>query len=216
MPRPRFQKLNPARQRALLDAAAQELATKGYEGASMNAILEAAGFSKGSFYYYFDDKADLVAEVLLEAYAPVLAVIEEPTPTTVAEFWDEVHRLQRRSLDVMEASPRTFQLITRTGTALLTEPALAQRLLPMITEAREKVRAVWLQGQQLGAVRDDLTVDALMAMVEAVKRAAWQASFPAQHRPTLEEVEDFSLKMKDLAQRLAAPRPVAPSPPSFA
>lgn len=215
MPRPRFQKLDASRQRALLDAAAHELATKGYEGASMNAILEAAGFSKGSFYYYFDDKADLVAEVLLEAYAPVLAVIEEPTPGTIDEFWDEVHRLQRRSLDVMEASPRTFQLITRTGSALLTEPALAQRLMPMIVEARQKVRAVWLRGQQLGAVRDDLSVDALMAMVEAVKRAAWQSSFPPDHQPTVDEVEAFSLKMKDLAQRLAAPRASAPSQPSF-
>lgn len=209
MPRPRFQKMDPARRRALLDAAATELAAKGYEAASVNAILEAAGFSKGSFYYYFDDKADLAAEVLLEAYAPVLAVIEEPTPTTIDEFWDEVHRLQRRSLDVMEASPRTFQLISRTGSAVVSDPALGQRLLPMIAEARQKLHAVWLQGQRLGAVRSDLSVDALMAMVEAVKRAAWQAQFPPHHVATVEEVEAFAFQMTDLARRLTEPRPSA-------
>lgn len=209
MPRPRFQKMDPARRHALLDAAATELAAKGYEAASVNAILEAAGFSKGSFYYYFDDKADLAAEVLLEAYAPVLAVIEEPTPTTIDEFWDEVHRLQRRSLDVMEASPRTFQLISRTGAVVMSDPALGKRLLPMIAEARQKAHAVWTQGQRLGAVRDDLPVDVLMATVEAVKRAAWQAQFPPQHVATVEQVEAFSEQMKDFVRRLTEPRPPA-------
>ncbi|MEW5738690.1 MAG: TetR/AcrR family transcriptional regulator [Myxococcota bacterium] len=205
MPRPRFQKMEPSRRRALLDAAATEFAAKGYEGASVNAILEAAGFSKGSFYYYFDDKADLASEVLLEAYAPVLAVIDEPTPGSVSEFWDEVLRLHRRSLDVMEASPRTFQLISKTGTAVISEPALAARLVPLITEARKKVRAVWLKGQELGAVRTDLSVDAIMAMVEAVKRAAWLASFPPEYAPSVAEVEAFSRRVLDLAQRLATP-----------
>lgn len=211
MPRARFQKMDPARRHALLDAAATELAAKGYEAASVNVILEAAGFSKGSFYYYFDDKADLAAEVLLEAYAPVLAVIEEPTPTTIEEFWDEVHRLQRRSLDVMEASPRTFQLISRTGAAVLSDPALGKRLLPMIAEARQKLHAVWTQGQRLGAVRSDLSVDVLMATVEAVKRAAWQAQFPPHHVATVDEVEAFSVQMTDFARRLTEPRPSAPS-----
>lgn len=207
MPRPRFEKMEPARRRALLDAAANELAAKGYESASINAILEGAGFSKGSFYYYFDDKADLVAEVLLEAYAPVLAVIEEPTPNTIDEFWDEVDRLQRRSLDVMEASPRTFQLISRTGSAVLSDPALGKRLLPMIAEARQKLHAVWTQGQRLGAVRGDLPVDVLLATLEAVKRAAWQAQFPPQYVATVEQVEVFSEQMKDFARRLTEPRP---------
>lgn len=59
MPRPRFQKLSIEKQQAILEAAAREFSAHGYEGASINKILETAQLSKGAAYYYFDDKADL-------------------------------------------------------------------------------------------------------------------------------------------------------------
>src|SRR5689334_5750559 len=64
MARPRFERAAPEKREALLDAAATEFAAHGYETASLNRILLSAGLSKGSFYYYFEDKADLAAAVL--------------------------------------------------------------------------------------------------------------------------------------------------------
>ena len=63
MPRPRFHKLPPAQQQAILGAALDEFATRGFSAASLNRIIEAAGISKGSMYYYFDGKEDLYAHV---------------------------------------------------------------------------------------------------------------------------------------------------------
>ena len=57
MPRPRFQKLAEEKRHHLLETAAKAFAAHGYEGASLNQILEQAGISKGATYYYFDDKA---------------------------------------------------------------------------------------------------------------------------------------------------------------
>ena len=52
MPRPRFQRADPALQQAILDAAVRELGEHGYEGASLNRILLAAGLSKSDYKTY--------------------------------------------------------------------------------------------------------------------------------------------------------------------
>ena len=93
MPRPRFTRAAPALQESLLDAAAREFAEHGYDGASLNAILLAAGLSKGAFYYYFDDKTDLAAAVLERE----LRGFDMPGPLgrTAAEFWSELERRGR-------------------------------------------------------------------------------------------------------------------------
>ena len=72
MPRPRFDNLSTERRHDLLERAATEFALHGYEGASLNSILSGAGLSKGVFYYYFDDKADLFATVTDFAMQSVL------------------------------------------------------------------------------------------------------------------------------------------------
>lgn len=52
----------------LLDSAARVVAAEGYEGASIDKIAEAAGFSKGAFYSNFSSKEELFLE-LLETHA---------------------------------------------------------------------------------------------------------------------------------------------------
>src|SRR5829696_7359310 len=91
MVRQRFQRAPPEKRDALLDAAAKEFAAHGYETASLNRILLAAGLSKGSFYYYFDDKADLAAAVLARESARWIEIVGSlPLPSTADEFWDEM------------------------------------------------------------------------------------------------------------------------------
>jgi AcrR family transcriptional regulator len=65
MPRPRYENIDPLKKSKLLEAAMKEFAANGYELASINRILDAAELSKGSFYYYFDDKLDLATTVFL-------------------------------------------------------------------------------------------------------------------------------------------------------
>ena len=64
MARSRFENLDRDKQEAILQVAAEEFAERGYEGASINRIIERSGMSKGSVYYYFEDKADLFATTL--------------------------------------------------------------------------------------------------------------------------------------------------------
>jgi AcrR family transcriptional regulator len=64
----------------LLDAAEKLFLEKGYEQASVNDIIEAVGVAKGTFYYYFDGKEELLdalgerrAEQLLSGWNEVIA-----------------------------------------------------------------------------------------------------------------------------------------------
>lgn len=50
----------------LIDAAAREFATKGFGGASLDGIADAAGYTRGAVYSNFADKADLFVAVLDE------------------------------------------------------------------------------------------------------------------------------------------------------
>ena len=63
MVRPRFAKLPVHQQQTIVQAALDEFAAHGFRDASLNRIIETAGISKGSLYYYFDDKSDLFAYV---------------------------------------------------------------------------------------------------------------------------------------------------------
>ena len=50
----------------LLDAAAEEFATRGFQGANINHISQSAGFAKGTVYNYFPSKRELMLALINE------------------------------------------------------------------------------------------------------------------------------------------------------
>jgi AcrR family transcriptional regulator len=79
---------------ALLDAAAHEFVQRGFQGATVEAIAERAGFTRGAFYSNFSSKDELFAELLQErvytAYRAMAAAAAEadvqPTPRESGEL----------------------------------------------------------------------------------------------------------------------------------
>ncbi len=90
MARKRFSELEETRRDGILEAAALEFAARGYGGGSVNRIIDQAGISKGSLYYYFDDKEDLFATVMEQASTRMMEGMGMP-PTdalTADTFWN--------------------------------------------------------------------------------------------------------------------------------
>src|SRR3954469_1873482 len=63
------EKWTPERRRqltrdALIEAAAQVFAERGFNGASLDEIAETAGFTRGAIYKHFEDKADLFFSIM--------------------------------------------------------------------------------------------------------------------------------------------------------
>jgi AcrR family transcriptional regulator len=62
---------------ALLDAAGRVFVRRGFLGASVEAITEEAGYSRGAFYSNFDSKEQLFAELLQERVYTLYAEVAE-------------------------------------------------------------------------------------------------------------------------------------------
>ncbi len=64
-------------QQKILDAAAAEFAKNGFSQARLSDISEAAGIHLSGFYYYFDTKEALAAQILLQVPTQTTEVIKE-------------------------------------------------------------------------------------------------------------------------------------------
>ncbi len=175
MARARFDNLDPERKDAMLAAAADEFAVRGYGAASLNRIIEAAEISKGSLYYYFDDKADLFASVVEESIDRLMEVVgpldlERLDRTT---FWDSVREFGLRSIQVM-GHDAWYVRLAMAFPRLRQEPAALEAVKPALEWGRRLTESLLKRGRQLGVVRRDLPlgllVESTMALDEAGDR----------------------------------------------
>ena len=83
---------------ALLDAAQRVFVERGFVGASVEAITEAAGFTRGAFYSNFSSKAQLFAELLQDRvyknYRAMAADAGQGEPRTLRETGEHLARIQ--------------------------------------------------------------------------------------------------------------------------
>jgi AcrR family transcriptional regulator len=172
MANPRFARLDPERRDALLSAAADEFTEHGYAASSVNRIIERAGSSKGSVYYYFENKADLLATVVEEAYDWILAEAEWPRMDvlTADTFWSRLFEVTRTSTRVM--SRDTWQMrVLRSFYRLREEPAARAATAGLMDRGRRLISDFLRTGQDLGVVRTDLPTELLVEMYLAADTA---------------------------------------------
>jgi AcrR family transcriptional regulator len=206
MPRPRFGRLDVAKQERILDAAAREFARFGYEGASVNRILDSVGLSKGAFYYYFDDKADLAAAVLMWAYRDILAMYDRiEVPEDGEKFWDAIRQYAHESLAMLERAPYANELAPRLSLAVANDKELSARVMQAAAKPWAVIAAVWKRGQELGAVRSDIPIQTQIAIYQAIKEALIRSYLPDGRVPTREEFERLVELQIDLFRRVSAP-----------
>ena len=175
----------------MLRLALAEFAEHGFDGASLNEILAAAGISKGSYYYYFDDKEDLFATAIDGALDAWLSRLELPAfdRLTPAKFWPAVEAFAESSARTLETSSDLLRASLHVNESLRRSP----RFEPVLAKARLLYRTLIEAGQRLGCVRNDLPVETLVRLVEATdlvldgtflaaNRAASRASIAAHTR----------------------------------
>lgn len=171
------QPLDPTREARLLRAAAAAFTADGYHQASLNRIIDDAGWAKSSFYHYFPDKQRL-HDHLIVTLANRLGTglhVPELDDLSTADFWTETAALLASFQQVLADDPDTALLVR-----MFDHPLAARGPEGRLTRLRRDVRA-WLQaallrGQQLGVVREDvpapLLVELLLAVVATLTRWA--------------------------------------------
>ena len=187
MARPRFMNLDRATRRRILETAAEEFAARGFEGTSLNQLIERLEISKGSFYYYFDDKADLFTTVVDRAWAIFLPDgIPDLESFSADNYWTALESLMRGARARIRENPWLIGF-----TRLLYEPpeipGVREAVAEKFAEARTWQADLIRRGQDIGTVRGDLPAELLQALLVGADEAAdrwlfshWETTDPAE------------------------------------
>lgn len=194
------------RRQRLLQTAARELAAKGYENASLNAIIRDSHMSKSSFYHYVGSKAALLDAVVHEAMSELARVLDVPAPHELAgpHYWDAVTRLVAKVLAVA-ARGDWYADVGR----LFYLPDASIRQSPAMREAVQSI-GEWLSqtlasGRACGAIRDDLPPSLQIALVTDVLRCLDRWSLQHLHEYPKPVQDDTTRLQIDILRRLLAP-----------
>jgi AcrR family transcriptional regulator len=212
MPRPRFEKLPPAKRDRILEVAAVEFASRGFEPASLNRIIEAAGISKGAAYYYFDDKADLFAAVVRHGFDAMLpATGFDPALVSRETFWPTLGRLYEELIAQTQARP-WLVAVGKLVYGPPPSPQVSSLVADMFLRARRWLASLVERGQQVGTIRADVPADFLLAVLAAALEAAdrWIVEQLSVDAAPATETLPFTL-FEMLRRMIEPPAPGSPS-----
>ena len=181
--------LKAEKRRKLVEAAIDEFKEYGVDNASYNRIIERSGLSKGSVYYYLDNKGALLGIVMEEIGTRVLeAVPERPLPEAREEYWEAVWDYRRREFDFFTENPSLgrIMILSLGSREMATEDV--ERLYPPLGRLVQRQKALIRRGQELGAVRDDLNADTIFELMRTLDKTLCVNFFGRG----AEEIERFS------------------------
>ena len=114
MPKQTFLNLPEEKRETIINAAVEEFAGYGFESASINRIVANSGISKGSFYQYFEDKADVFRH-LVDVLANEKSIFfkDKHPPSQGQSVFDYFRWLTKVGMEFNSAYPRMAQAVTR-------------------------------------------------------------------------------------------------------
>lgn len=151
---------------ALLDAAATVLAREGLD-ASLDDICAEAGRTRGAFYVHFDNREDLLAQVVERTGAGLLNHLlgpeeQEPVADLSALAARFIQALQQGELPSSAQNGIRFHQFLG---ACARSPRIRRQYQNNMARARARISKILKQLQQQNSLRTDVDPDALAAVV---------------------------------------------------
>lgn len=185
----RFLNLPEEEKDKVLGIAKKQFAQYGYDQMSLNFFLRELGISKGQFYYWFEDKADLFFTVLKQGIDALQRRLNDHgMPKSKSEYWEHMRnsRLISEKLweekEFVEIGQMVYQQIPSTH-------PIYERLIELSSPLREH----FCEGIQLGQtwefVRTDLSASALYDLTDGVSEVFYNKILNsyAKGKPPTEE-----------------------------
>jgi len=207
MPTKRFQNVIPEKQRRILDVARKEFIAHGFENASLNVIVKQADISKGSLYYYFEDKLDLflaVCDRQLRDAATEVGGID--AGVFGDDFWADIEVHTRRHLDFTLSNPE-MMILLREIIYLGRSPHVGEAVQELYEEWKGYFAGIVRKGQEMGAVRTDVPFDILVDVLFYFGEVmdSWLSRYWGEK--SVDELYQTALLYIDMMKRVAMPSP---------
>ena len=175
-----------ATKKRLFDAAMDLIGERGFTDASVDEIVERAGVAKGTVYYHFAGKAELLEALIADRLRPLIDDFDEAAAAHADNPRAAIEALVRAELEFLSERSSFSKLLL---TEMWREDRLWRKTLVLLRqELLTVVRTVIAQGIESGDFRDDIDPDfgasALFGMTATVA-LDWLAFEPTK---PLEEV----------------------------
>jgi AcrR family transcriptional regulator len=158
--RPSAKERKPYDLDAIVDIAVQVFLRRGYDGASLDQVAEAAGITKASIYYHADGKEALLARGAGRALDALFAVLEEPE----AQEDLEINRLKyvvKRTVEITVMRLPEVALLLRVRGNTVTE----RWILEQRRRFDRLVAAIVGEAQAKGQIRADIEAGLITRML---------------------------------------------------
>ena len=163
-----FRRLDPERQKAVLNAILDEAAERGPASLNIKEIARRGNVSVGSLYQYFPDREGLLDFAIELCVRYSTGIFQEYRPVLAAMPLKEA--LNAYMLGGLEWGQTTTGLVRFFGRAAYQgDPELTERLVrPIATVMRETMQEILAQAVARGEIRPDVDVEAATRIVNAL------------------------------------------------
>lgn len=137
----RIVKEHEERKNEIIKAAAVLFSEKGYEACSVNDILNAVGIAKGTFYYYFKSKEDVLDAAVMQMSEQILAQVREAAGRKELSPIERIIRVLLAARVADPAGEVFIQEMHKSSNALLHQKTLVftlRMLTPVLAEIVEE------------------------------------------------------------------------------
>lgn len=197
---PRPSRIQTRNRALILEAALELFAQRGFDGATLDQIADAAGLSKPNILYYFSGKEDIHVTLLNQLMDSWLDPLRALDPA--GEPLDEILAYVRRKLEMARDMPRESRLFANEilQGAPRMEAHLSAKLRPLFEEKCALITH-WIAEGRLAATDPRHLIFSIWATTQHY------ADFDAQVRVLLDgsAFEDAEIYLESLYHRLLAP-----------
>jgi len=182
-----------ATRRKILDAAFAEFYANGFQGGSLNHIVEVAGTTKGALFHHFDSKQELGYAVMDDVIGPLLlARWLEPLADSTDPIAD-IQRAFRRYVEADLATGHWLQGCPLNNMAQEMSPldeGFHQRINRLYDTWRAHYAAALERGLQAGTVRPSISPRNVAALIVAAQMGIWGSGKSSRSTDVMRQATD--------------------------
>jgi TetR/AcrR family transcriptional regulator len=166
--RPTFLNLPEEKKDRIIARATREFSEKGYQGASINTLVDDLGISKGSIFQYFTSKKGLflfIFQAAVERVRRTLVGVKEETEDL--EFFERIRRSILAGVDFVRRHPQIYRIYLK----LLFDreaPYRAELLKAIRLFSAEYLGSLVEKGLERGEIRKDIPPEQAVFILDAV------------------------------------------------